>query len=99
MEFSSGDMIALFVGSIGAIRWIADKLFNKTESDDERFLRLELDYERFKAARVVMDQNNADTLRRIERGLSDVQSQLRMAVTGGANKFMEVITDDHKDKD
>lgn len=96
MSFSSGDWIAIVVGSIAALRWLVEKVLNQTESDDERYARLELDYEKFKAARVEIDKATAESLRRLERGVGNLQSQLRLAVTGGGNKFFEIAPSDDK---
>jgi hypothetical protein len=90
MVFSSGDLIAILLGSISAVRWLADIFFKKTDDSEEKINALRLDFEREKAANGEIIKTVFESLKRQERSLNNLQSQFRMLVTGGGNRRLEI---------
>lgn len=90
MLFSSGDYIAIAIGSIAAIRWIIEKYFTRSENDESKLQRLELAFETYKAGAFEREKAFTESILRIERGIASLQSQLRLIVSDGANNAIEI---------
>lgn len=97
MSFSSGDYIAIAVGSIATLRWMVDAFFKKADTDEEKLNVLRLDFEKEKAANAATAIANAATMARIERGLNNIQAQFRMLVNGSSNKRLKITDLDAED--
>lgn len=93
MQFSSGDLIAIFIGSTAALRWLLEKYFSKNETDEDKVRRLEMAFEVYKSAAVEREKSMNTTLSRIERSVSNMQRQMGLLVSGGGNKFFEITAD------
>lgn len=90
MSFSSGDWVAIAFGSVALIRWLFEKYLDKSETDEEKLNKMRLDFETYKAGAAEREKNYADGISRIERSVRNLQSQIRMVVSGGSNKSLEI---------
>lgn len=94
MVFSSGDLIAILLGSISALRWLADIFFKKSDTSEEKINALRLDFEIEKAANGEIIKNTEALLAKQDRSLNNVQAQLRMLVSGGSNRRLQISSID-----
>lgn len=94
MQFSSGDLIAIGLGSVGIIRWLTEAFFKQSNSVEDDINELRLDFEREKAANGQIVKTTFESLKRLERGLGNIQAQFRTLVTGGASKTLVIKEED-----
>lgn len=90
MTFSSGDWVAIAFGSVALIRWLFEKYLDKSENDEDKITQMRLDFETYKAGAAEREKNYTDGISRIERSVRNLQAQIRMVVTGGSNKNIEI---------
>lgn len=90
MTFSSGDWVAIAFGSVALIRWLFEKYLDQSSSDEDKITQMRLDFETYKAGAAEREKNYTDGISRIERSVRNLQSQIRMVVSGGSNKSIEI---------
>jgi septation ring formation regulator EzrA len=90
MTFSSGDWVAIAFGSIALVRWLFEKYLDKSETEEEKVATLRLDYEKYISGAAERERSLFESVKRIERSVSNLQSQLRLYVSGGSNKSLEI---------
>lgn len=100
MHFTSGDIVALLVGCIGAFKWgleIFIRWFGSSsrhDHDDEiKLIQVKSDLEVHKAEDRQEFTWIKASLERIERKVEHLQSQMRFVASGANDKIIEIGRD------
>lgn len=93
MTISTGDWVAIGFGSVAILRWVFEKYLSRSATEEEKIDDLRMDFETWKAGLIEREKAYTNGINRIERAVANVQSQLRLLVSGGNNKIFEVTKD------
>lgn len=98
--FSTGDAIALAVGSIAGLRWLYERYVAKSNSDGGRFQIFREEFVAFKAGNEAQLANVREALERLDTSTSSLQNQIRHMMLGASGRLYEFKTgtDDAMDR-
>jgi hypothetical protein len=97
----TGDIIAIVLGSIAVLRWVVDivvKLRGDDKTEDRivaaQLTQIKSDLAAHEAADRIEFRWIRESLERVERGVGNVQSQIRFVASHGPGRIVELGKDD-----